>query len=154
MAASIFCLAASEKADASFHTLSRFAVGFGVTDEIFAVSVSKNKSVSKYYMAGLISMPYLGWSAGTLAGALLGQVIPEMLGNALGIAIYGMFLAIIIPTARDDARFLKVIIIATVLSCCFKWIPVLQSVSSGFVIIICAVIAALAGAFLYPVEDK
>ena len=64
-----------------------------------------------------------------------------------------MFLAIILPTARDDSRFLKVIIIAVVLSCMFKWMPVLNRVSSGFVIIICAVAASAIGALLYPVDD-
>ena len=76
-----------------------------------------------------------------------------VISDALGIAIYGMFLAIILPAARDDSRYLKVIIIAVILSCMFKWLPVLNKVSSGFVIIICAVIASAAGALLYPIDD-
>ena len=149
----LMSISLSQKVDSGFSLLTRFAVGFGITDEIFAVSVSRNKSVSKYYMAGLIAVPYIGWAAGTATGAILGGVLPDMVRDALGIAIYGMFLAIIIPKARDDKGCLKVIIIAVVLSCCFKWIPVINKLSSGFVIIICAVFASIIGALLYPIDD-
>lgn len=144
----------AQKADKAFNTGARLLAGFGITDEIFAVAASKNRTISKYYMAGLIIMPYIGWAAGTAAGALLGEIIPKVLSNALGIAIYGMFMAIIIPQARDNYKCLVVIIIAIILSCCFKYIPFINNISSGFSIIICAVCASFAGAFLYPVEDK
>ncbi len=140
----LMSISLSQKADKSFNIISRLLAGFGITDEIFAVAASKNRTISRYYMAGLISMPYIGWASGTAAGALLGEVIPEVLSSALGIAIYGMFLAIIIPQARDNHKCLVVIIIAAVLSCCFKYIPLLDNVSSGFVIIICAVLASVA----------
>ena len=113
----------------------------------------RSRTVGKYYMAGLIIMPYIGWASGTAAGALLGEVIPGILSSALGIAIYGMFMAIIIPQARDNHKCLIVIIVAAVLSCSFKYIPLINNISSGFVIIICAVSASVAGALLYPVDD-
>lgn len=144
----------AQKADKAFNTIARLLTGFGITDEIFAVAVGKNRTISKYYMTGLIIIPYIGWAAGTAAGALLGEVIPQVLSSALGIAIYGMFMAIIIPQARDNYKCLVVIIIAIVLSCCFKYIPFINNISSGFAIIICAVCASFAGAVLYPVEDK
>lgn len=149
----LMSISLSQKVDRDFSVLTRLAVGFGVTDEIFAVSVSRNKSINKYYMAGLIAVPYIGWAAGTAAGAVLGGVLPKLVGDALGIAIYGMFLAIIIPQARDDNRCLKVILIAVILSCCFKWLPVINQLSSGFIIIICAVAASTIGAILYPIND-
>ena len=144
----------AQKVDDTFKKPTRMAVSFCVTDEIFAVSVSRNKTVSKYYMLGIISVSYIGWIAGTAFGALLGGILPAVISDALGIAIYGMFLAIILPAARDDSRFLKVIIIAVVLSCMFRWIPVLNKVSSGFVIIICAVAASAVGAWLYPIDEE
>ena len=150
----LMSISLSQKADDTFTVPVRMAVGFGVTDEIFAVAVGKNKSVGKYYMAGLIIVPYIGWAAGTAAGALLGEVLPKIVSDALGIAIYGMFLAIIIPQARDDNRCLKVIVIAVLLSCCFKYLPVLNRISSGFVIIICAVAASVVGALLYPIDES
>lgn len=148
----LMSLSLAQKVDDTFKKPTRMAVSFCVTDEIFAVSVSRNKTVSKYYMLGIISVSYIGWIAGTAFGALLGGILPAVISDALGIAIYGMFLAIILPAARDDSRFLKVIIIAVVLSCMFRWIPVLNKVSSGFVIIICAVAASAVGAWLYPID--
>ncbi|MDD7402522.1 MAG: AzlC family ABC transporter permease [Butyribacter sp.] len=152
----LMSLSLSQKVDKTLNTFYRFIVGAGVTDEIFAVAMSREKKVSRYYMFGLIAIPYLGWAGGTLAGAMLGNILPEIVRSSLGIAIYGMFLAIIIPKAKEDTSVLKVIIIAVILSCCFRWIPVLKQVSSGFVIIICAVTASLIGAIFYPLpeEDK
>lgn len=150
----LMSLSLSQKVDKTMDTINRFLVSFGVTDEIFAVAMSRKNAVSKNYMYGLISIPYLGWAAGTAMGALLGGVLPEVVVHAFGIAIYGMFLAIIVPQARDDSRCLKVILLAAVLSCCFRWIPGLKQLSSGFVIIICAVTASAVGAFLYPIEEE
>ena len=150
----LMSISMSQKADSTFSVPVRLAVGFGVTDEVFGVAVGKNKSINKYYMAGLIAVPYAGWAAGTAAGAVMGEVLPAVVCDALGIAIYGMFLAIIIPQARDDIRCMKVIIIAAVFACCFRYIPFLKGISSGFVIIICAVLASVIGAVLYPVEEE
>ena len=150
---SLMSITISQKVDKSFNLPTRMAVGFGVTDEIFGVAVSRNQTINRDYMVGLILVPYIGWSAGTLAGALLGGVLPSIVSDSLGIAIYGMFLAIIVPQARDDRRVLKVILIAAVLSCCFRWIPFLSGISGGFAVIICAVTASAIGAILYPVED-
>lgn len=150
----LMSLSLSQKVDKTIDLINRFLISFGVTDEVFAVAMSRKKAASKNYMYGLISIPYVGWAAGTAMGALLGRVLPEVVVNALGIAIYGMFLAIIVPQARDDSRCLKVILLAVALSCCFRWIPGLKQLSSGFVIIICAVTASAAGAFLYPIEEE
>lgn len=143
----------SQKVDKKFRGLSRLGLGFFMTDEIFGVAVSHKEKVSRQYFLGLSTLPLFGWTLGTLTGALLGGVLPPLIQSALGIAIYGMFLAIIIPQARDDARFLRVIVIAVLLSCCFRYMPVLNKLSSGFAIIICAVVASTVGAILYPLED-
>lgn len=150
----LMSLSLSQKVDKTMDTLNRLITSFGVTDEIFAVSMSRKKAVSKYYMYGLIAIPYIGWAGGTAMGALLGGVLPEIVSNAMGIAIYGMFLAIIIPQAKEDIPCLKVILIAVAMSCCFHWIPGLKQLSSGFVIIICAVTASAIGAWLYPIEEN
>ena len=139
---SLMSISLSQKADDSFSLPARFLVSFGVTDEIFAVSMAKNRSISKYYMAGIIGTAYMGWAGGTLAGALMGNILPGIVVDALGIAIYGMFLAIIIPPAREDGKILRVIIIAVSISVLIKYMPGLQRISSGFSIILCAVISA------------
>lgn len=150
----LMSLSLSQKLDKKFGTGSRLGLGFFMTDEIFGVAASRAKRISRSYFLGLAALPMLGWSAGTLAGALLGAVLPPAIQAALGIAIYGMFLAIIIPQARDDSRFLKVILIAILLSLAFRYLPILKQVSSGFSIILCSVAAAGIGAWLYPLEQQ
>ena len=100
-----------------------------------------------------MSTPYCGWALGTLLGAAAGNILPSSVRDALGIAIYGMFLAIIVPAAREKRPVLPVVVTAVVLSCAFYWIPGLNRVSSGFVIIICALAAAGLGAWRFPVEE-
>ena len=150
----LMSLSLSQKLDRSMTLPHRFAISYGITDEIFGVASSRKGEVGKWYFYGLISLPFIGWQAGTLFGALLGGVLPAMVSDVLGIAIYGMFLAIILPQAREDAACLKVILVAVAMSCCFRWIPVFRHISSGFVIIICAVAASALGAWLYPVKEE
>ena len=99
-------------------------------------------------------MPYLGWSLGTLLGAAAGAVLPAFVCSALGIAIYGMFLAIILPPARKEKPVRVVVLIAIGISVLFSVLPVLKQVSGGFVVIICAVVAAAVGAALFPIKDE
>lgn len=150
---SLMSLSLSQKADGSLKGIHRWLTGFGITDEIFAVAMGNKNDVSRYYLYGLILLPVLGWTSGTLLGAAAGQILPEVVRSSLGIAIYGMFIAIIIPPAKKNHAVLKVVVIAVVLSCGFKWLPLLNTVSSGFVIIICTVIAALVGAIFFPVKE-
>lgn len=151
---SLMSISLSQKTDDSFRMPVRFFTAFGITDEVFAVSMAQNKTISRYYMAGIIGTAYSGWAAGTLIGSLMGNILPQMVVEALGIAIYGMFLAIIIPPAREDKRILKVIGIAVGISVLLTYAPVLKKISSGFSIIICAVAASGMGAFFFPVEEE
>ncbi len=103
-------------------------------------------------MYGLAVVPYIGWSLGTLLGAAAGNILPEAVTNALGIAIYGMFIAIIIPAAKKSRSVLGVIIVSCAMSVLFRFVPVLNRVSAGFVIIICAVASSALFALLRPVK--
>lgn len=150
----LMSLSLSQKVDRSICLRHRFIIGMGITDEIFAVAMSQKDKVSRWYMYGLIIVPYFGWAGGTAAGALFGSILPEMVRDSMGIAIYGMFLAIILPKARQEKSFLIVIVLAVVLSCGFALLPVLRNVSSGFVIIICAVFASGVGAWLFPIREE
>ena len=132
----------------------RYFVAFGVTDEIFGVSVSQKGKVSPYYNYGAMCMAIPGWTLGTLAGAVSGSLLPEFIISALSVAIYGMFLAVIIPPAKTNRAVLGVVIAAMAVSSLFAVVPILQSVSSGFVIIITTVLVAGAAAFLCPVKEK
>lgn len=150
---SFMSISLSQKTDARFHGVWRWLLGFMMTDEIFAVA-SQETSVSRSFFAGLSLLPYLGWSCGTLLGALLGSILPERLMSALGIAIYGMFVAIVVPEMKNSRPVLFVVALALVCSCAFYYIPALAKISSGITITVCAVFAAAVGAILYPIKEE
>ena len=101
-----------------------------------------------------MTIPYIGWSLGTLLGALSGNLLPAIVCSALGLAIYGMFIAIISPPMKKSKSTLLVVCIAVILSCLFAYMPGLKKVSVGFTIIICAVAASVIGAIFFPMEDE
>jgi len=143
----------SQKVDSTVRLRDRFLIAFGNTDEVFAVASGQPGLVGRYYLFGLIVAPYIGWSSGTLLGTVASGILPQSVMAALGIAIYGMFVAIVIPPSRKSRAVALVLGGAVVLSCAFRYLPVLNRVSGGFVIIICAVIAASLGALFAPVPD-
>ncbi len=142
----------SQKLGESVRLSDRFLISFVNTDEVFAVASEKSGTVGRKYMYGLILMPYIGWSAGTLIGAAAGNILPADVVSALGIAIYGMFVAIVIPAMKMNRRCLVCVLFAVALSCAFKYLPHLASVPSGFTVIICAVAASALFAFVAPVN--
>lgn len=144
----------SQKLDKSVRGFERFLIAFGNTDEIFAVAMSKSKEVTSHYMYGLILSPYLGWSLGTILGAVAGDILPAIIVSALGVAIYGMFVAIVVPVIKIEKKTALCVLLAVALSCAFRYIPVLKVIPSGFVIIICAVIASAVFAVIAPITQK
>ena len=142
----------SQKFDGNVQLCDRFLIAFGNTDEVFAVSTAQPHRVSKQYMYGLILTPYVGWTSGTLLGAVAGHILPAIVISALGVAIYGMFIAIVVPVMRRHRPTALCVLLAIAFSCAFYYVPVLQKVPSGFVIILCAVAAGALFAWLCPVE--
>ena len=141
---SLMGIALSQKADKTMTPLLRILLAYGLTDEIFGVAVSKKHEFGARYFFGLTILPVIGWVAGTLLGAILGQVFPDFLTNALAIGIYGMFVSIVLPKAKHDKVIMNGSILACIMSCLFFYIPFLSShVSSGFATIIAAVTSAL-----------
>lgn len=149
----LMSLSLSQKLDPSISRFKRSLLAFGNTDEIFAVAM-KQKEITAAYFSGLIIMPYIGWATGTLMGATVTNILPASVRSALGIAIYGMFIAIIIPVAKKIKSVAVTIVIAVALSSLFKWLPGLNKLSSGWSIIICAVIASAVTAARYPVDEE
>lgn len=125
----------------------RFLLSFGVTDEVFAVAYTQPKGLTPRYLYGLILMPYLGWSAGTILGALAGNLLPPLLLSALGMAIYGMFLAIVLPVVKKNTATALCVLFALVLRCAMYYIPALQVIPDGFSIILSA--ASMSALFAY-----
>ena len=151
---SLMSVSLSQKLHDSVSLPHRLAVAFFNTDEIFAVASSRTEPLTKSYLYGLGVCPYLGWSLGTLAGALAGDILPASLNSALGITIYGMFVAIVIPAMRERKATAWCVLLAVTLSCAFRYLPLLREVSSGFAIILCAVTASALLAYLAPLEQE
>ena len=149
----LMSMSLSQRVEPSMSTGQRMLVSFGITDEIFAVSYQREKSPNTPYMLGLIALPYVGWALGTFLGSAASYILPERLCSALGIAIYGMFVAIVIPQCRKSRPVLVVAVIAAALSCCIKYIPVLSAIPTGWAIIICTVAASVMGAIIFPTEE-
>jgi predicted branched-subunit amino acid permease len=151
---SLMSVSLSQKLGKSVKMADRFAISFVNTDEVFAVSSGKSEAVGKKYMYGLILTPYFGWSIGTFLGAVAGNILPAIVISALGIAIYGMFIAIVIPQAKRERSVALCVTVAIVLGCIFSYVPTLTKVSSGFVIIICSVLASALFAFIAPLPPE
>jgi predicted branched-subunit amino acid permease len=143
-------LALTQKLDKSFNTFHRMITSFGITDEIFAVAAAERGLIGRRFMYGLITLPYIGWSVGTVLGVYANSILPAAVCSALGIAIYSMFMAIIIQPSRDDKGVLYTVVISAVMSCGFFYLPYLEKVSQGFSIIICAFVSAGVMAFVAP----
>lgn len=148
----LMSISLSQKLGGSVRSSDRFLISFVNTDEVFAVASEKVGTVGRKYMYGLILMPYIGWSAGTLIGAAAGNILPSAVVSALGIAIYGMFVAIVVPVMKMNRSCLVCVLFAVTLSCAFKYLPYLVSVPSGFTVIICAVTVSALFAFIAPVR--
>ena len=148
---SLMGISLSQKLDGSFNTAHRMIASFGITDEIFAVAVSQ-KSVSPFYMYGLIIISALGWVSGTFLGAAAGNILPASVSSAMGIVLYGMFLAIIIPPSKKEKGVLFSVIIAALFSTVFEYL--IDFVSGGFAIIICSVTAAAICSVLFPIPEE
>lgn len=144
----------SQKTDERFRGASRWLLGFGITDEIFGVAMNRDGAVSRSYFLGLMSLPYFGWALGTLAGAVFGSVMPQKLTEGMSIAIYGMFLAILVPKAKSDLRVLAVIAVAAACSCLLFYVPAFSGISVGTRIILCGLLSSVIGALIFPRAEE
>lgn len=148
---SLMGLSLSQKLDDSFTVPHRLLASYGITDEIFAVAAAQPGKLKPSYMYGLILISALGWTGGTLLGAVAGQALPQMFTAAMGILLYGMFIAIIIPPSRKSRSVFGAVLIAALISLLFKF--VFTKISVGFAIIISASVAAAVMALIAPVPD-
>ena len=150
----LMSLALSQRMGGRIGFLPRLAIAFMNTDEIFALAMAYEQPLNFPFMMGLALTPLIGWVGGTLMGALAGSVLPVAIRTALGVMLYGMFIAIVVPPAREEKPVLVVVLLALVFSCLFTWVPVLNQVSAGISIVICTVAAAAICAALFPIADE
>ena len=148
----LMSLALSQKTDIAFSFPHRLLASFGITDEIFAVASIQKEPLKPAFMYGITLIAFLGWTFGTWLGAAAGTLLPEKLTNALGIALYGMFLAIILPPARKSKGILAVVIFAAACSVLLK--VTVKWMSGGFALIIASLAAAVFGAAVFPVDPE
>lgn len=147
-------LALGQRLGPTVGTLPRLAMAFFDTDEVFALGMTRHgKLTPKFFLgAGLIAA--LGWTGGTACGALAGSLLPLTVRLSLGALLYGMFIAIVVPQARQEKPLLICMGLALVLSCLFAWVPGLKEVSGGLAIVICTVASAAVCAVLFPIEEE
>lgn len=144
----LMSLSLSQKLDKSVKLWQRFVIAFANTDEIFAVAMGRQRTLTFPYMLGLQVLPIAGWTGGTVLGAVACHIMPEAVSTAMNVMLYGMFIAVVIPAAKKSRPVLMVALLAVALSCLFAYAPVLSEVSDGMAIIICTVIAAGTGALV------
>lgn len=150
---SLMSLSLSQKI-AKMSLVKKLVIAFGITDETFTVASFESGKLSFPYMLSLNFFPYLSWVIGTLLGATVSNLLPLTLQNAMGVALYGMFLALIIPEAKANKKILSIVIVAISVSSIFRYLPLLKNISSGWAVIISTIVASTFGAIVFPREDQ
>ena len=144
----------SQKIEKETSFIKRLMLGWCITDEVFGISYAYEGKLEPIYTYGAMVLPIVGWSTGTFLGITIGNVLPVSVMSALGVALYSMFVAIIVPSAKKN----KVIAIAVAFSMLFSWlftmIPYIKNISSGFKIVIITVVVSAVAALLSPVESE
>ena len=132
----------------------RMIAAFFNTDEIFALGMAREGKLTTSYFVGAGTVAAIGWICGTGVGAFAGSVLPLSVRAALGVMLYGMFIAIVVPQARQEKPIFLNMVLALVFSCLFTWVPGLKDVSAGLAIVICTVAAAAISALVFPVDEE
>lgn len=132
----------------------RFLMAYEVTDEIFGIAMSVEGKLHPAYMYGAVTVAAPGWVSGTFLGAVIGMVLPANVMSALNVALYGMFMAVVVPPSRKNRVVAGVVALSMAASAAFSRIPVLNRISPGFQIIILTVLLAGAAAVLFPVKGE
>ena len=145
--------ALSQKLDPGLPLIHRLLVGFEVTDEVFGVSIAVDGRLNPYYTYGMMCMAIPGWALGSCLGVVMGNALPARIVSALSLALYAMFLAIIVPPARKSRVLAGVILVAMAASLACSLLPVLRGISSGMRIIVLTVVIAGAAAYFFPIKE-
>lgn len=149
----LMSISLSQRLGESVRFRDRFIIAFFNTDEIFAVACAKDSMLGKKYLLALASLPYIGWSLGTLFGALLGGVLPSLLTGALSVAIYAMFIAIIIPEAKAHIATSICVLSSIAASCAFEFIPLFKAVPRGIFIVVITILISAVFALISPISE-
>ena len=146
--------ALSQKLPPSTPVGHRMLMAFGVSDEIFSVSVGYLGTLSPFYNYGLMTVGISGWTLGTCLGVITGNVLPARLMSAASVALYGMFIAVVIPPARDSKVLSGLVVGSMLASAVFAAAPVLREISSGIRIVLLTLLLSGAAAVLFPIREE
>lgn len=144
----------TQRLDGGMTGLKRLFYAMFITDEIYAVAYSKKNLVGARYFSGLAVAPYIGWALGTLLGAVAGHILPDAVTRALGVALYAMFIAIILPPMRTEKGVLACVLLSAGISCILTFVPWFHGLPEGFPVIISAVTAAAGMALMRPLGEE
>lgn len=151
---SLMSLSLSQKIEEKIPVWQRLIFSFGITDETFVLASMEKPPLKAGYLFGLILLPIIGWNVGTLGGVCVTNFLPEALQNAMGIALFAMFIALIMPAVRDSSPVLFVVIVSVAVTCILQYVPLFSFISSGFRVIIATIAASALGAWLFPKKEE
>ena len=146
--------ALSQKLPAETPLLPRLLIGFDVTDEIFGVSIAYPGRLNPVYTYGVILAALPGWALGTFFGVLMGNALPVRLVSALSVALYGMFIAVIVPPARQNRVIAVLIVLSMALSWLFSAVELFRFMSSGAQVIVLTVAISAFAAWRFPIREE
>ena len=145
--------ALSQKLPTDTPLWQRLVLGFDITDEVFGVSISVPGKLDPYYTFGAMTTSIPGWALGTFLGVVLGNALPAALVSALGVGLYGMFMAVFVPAALKDPVVLGLVAVSFAASYLVETLPLFAALSAGARIILLTVTLSLAAAILFPVKE-
>lgn len=149
----LMSFAMSQKIPQDMKIHHRLLVAFDLTDEIFGISIAEPGKLNPYFSYGAFSVAIPGWSLGTLLGVIMGNVLPANIVSALSVGLFGMFIAIVVPPAKQNKKLLAVVLVSMVTSFAFYKIHIFDAISSGTKTIILTVVIALLAAIFFPVKE-
>ncbi|NLL71473.1 MAG: AzlC family ABC transporter permease [Epulopiscium sp.] len=149
----LMSLSLSQKISPTMSFLKRALISYGITDETFAVSSMEKEELSFGYLGGLMIGPIFGWTLGTSLGAFASSLLSDRIQSAMGIALYAMFIALVIPASKYSKKITAVLFLSVFLSCLCTWTPVLNKIPSGWKLIVATLVSAGIGATLFPIEE-
>ncbi|MCQ2972841.1 MAG: AzlC family ABC transporter permease [archaeon] len=144
----------SQKVEDNIPRWKKAIFSFAITDEVFGVASTEKKEITANYMFGLMILPIVCWTLGTALGAISAKIVPARILEALGIALYAMFIGIIVPDIKKNRGVLVVIILSILLSCTMDYIPIINQIGLGFKIMFITIFVSLIGAILFPINKN
>jgi len=144
----------SQKLAPDIPLIHRFLIGYDVTDEIFGISIAVPGKLNPWYTYGAMTVAIPGWAVGTALGVIMGNILPLRAVSALSVGLYGMFIAIIIPPAKQSRILAALVSISFLASWLAGKLPLLDGISSGMKTILLTVVIALGAAILFPIKEE